>query len=67
MGRGRGPWEIVLPPQLENILEETLISLDTAWANCKPLSVFALALSFFAVGSSSACNACANTVDSHSV
>ncbi len=24
VGRGRGPWEIVLPPQLENILEETL-------------------------------------------
>ncbi len=23
MGRGRGPWEIVLPPQLEKILEET--------------------------------------------
>ncbi len=24
MGRGRGPWKIVLPPQLEKILEETL-------------------------------------------
>ncbi len=24
VGRGRGPWEIVLPPQLKNILEETL-------------------------------------------
>ncbi len=24
VGRGRGPWEIVLPPQLEKILEETL-------------------------------------------
>ncbi len=24
MGRGHGPWEIVLPPQLEKILEETL-------------------------------------------
>ncbi len=24
VGRGHGPWEIVLPAQLENILEETL-------------------------------------------
>ncbi len=24
VGKGRGPWEIVLPPQLEKILEETL-------------------------------------------
>ncbi len=28
VGRGRGPWEIVLTPQLENILEETLYTFN---------------------------------------
>ncbi len=37
VGRGRGPWEIVLPPQLEKIIEETLEFMQYTGAKTEKL------------------------------